>query len=144
MSNIVNVVFEDGEVLTLDAKPLEIIDTDTEDIKYQKRRERNIQIRKFQRSILKKMDYQLVEDWAKDEFDLIEEHEAVCNDVHLDTCKDSSLISEATDRGLMNRFNQTIMNDSFESRFSKIVQYENAVSIEKWLSEMESRLRIVG
>ena len=100
MSNIVNVVFEDGEVLTLDAKTLEILDTDTEDIKYQKRRERNIQIRKFQRSILKKMDYQLVEDWAKDEFDLIEEQEAVCNDVHLDTCSDSNLISEATDRGL--------------------------------------------
>lgn len=90
------------------------------------------------------MDYNLVEDWAKDEFDLIEESDAVCRDVHLDTCKDSELISEATDRGLMNRFNQTIMNDSFESRFSKIVQYENAVVIENWLSEMETRLRIVG
>lgn len=144
MSNIINVVFENGEVLSFDAKPLVFLETDSDDAKYQKRRYRAIEIRRFQRSILKKMDYNLVEDWAKDEFDLVEECDAVCRDVHLDTCKDSELIHEATYRGLMNRFNQTIMNDTFESRFSKIVQHENAVVIENWLSEMESRLRIVG
>lgn len=144
MSNIINVVFENGESMSFDAKPLVFLDTDTDDIKYQKRRERNIEIRRFQRSILKEMDYQIVEDWAKDEFDLIEESESVCHDVHLDTCKDSELIEEATDRGLMNRFNQTILNQDFEKRFAKIVERENAIEIERWLSDMENRLRIVG
>lgn len=54
MSNIINVVFENGETLSFDAKPLVFLDTDTDDVKYQKRRDRAIEIRRFQRSILKK------------------------------------------------------------------------------------------
>ncbi len=144
MGNIVKVIFEDNKELTLDIKSAEILDSDTDDAKYQKKREREIELRKFQRTILREMDYSLVEDWAKDEFDLIEENEAECHYTHLDTCSDNALTNEAEQRGLMYRFNQTIMNDNFETRFAKIVEHESPITIENWLSEMESRLRIVG
>lgn len=88
------------------------------------------------------MDSNLVEDWAKDEFNLIEEHEGECHDAHLETCSDGLLITEASSRGLMNKFKQNIVNCDYEKRFGKIVDKGNSLIIEKWLSEMETKLQI--
>lgn len=49
MGNIIKAIFEDGDELIFDAEPLVFLDSDIEDVKFQKRRERNVLVKDFQK-----------------------------------------------------------------------------------------------
>lgn len=144
MKKIVKVIFSDNEKLDFEETAVQVLETDTEEEKFEKHLQICRNVRQFERKILEHINSSVVEDFARDHFDLIHESEAECDEVHLDTCTDKEIINEATNRGLMNRFNQNVINQNFEKRFSKIVERENAIFIDEWLTEMENRLRIVS
>lgn len=144
MGNIVKLLYDDGEELALEVTPMEEIwPTDDSSAKFQKQRDHRMQFRRFQRKILSVLDSQIVEDYAKDQFDLIDEYDSVCNDVHLDTCSDKLLFEEASARGLIANYKPNIVNENFAFRFAQIVDRGNPIEIDNWLSEMEAKLRLV-
>lgn len=143
MALITKVTFDSSEEMILNPQPLEILDSDDEKQRWIKKFRHREQFERFTEKVLRKIDYDVVEDFAKDEFDLVDEFDAECDDDHLDSCSDDELLQEAKHRGLVPGYPQNILNADFALRFAKIVEAENPIMIEQWLTEMESKFCIV-
>lgn len=92
----------------------------------------------FDEQILKYLDYSLIKEYAKDEFDLVEENEN--EQITIRNFSFEELVEEIERR---KGVKQSVVSDAFLIRFEKIITVENPLTIEKILSEIESRLNIL-
>ena len=84
-----------------------------------------------------------LEDYAKDEYDLVDADEI--NDI--DDFNDAEIIEEAEKRGLhiknLSLENENIINQDFLSRFLKIINRGNDIEISKILDQLEKQYHLV-
>ena len=82
-----------------------------------------------------------LEDYAKDEYDLVDADEI--NDI--DEFNDSKILQEAKKRGLLNKYaiiNENINNQDFIQRFCEIINRGNEIELASLLDELERKYRI--
>ena len=82
-----------------------------------------------------------LEDYAKDEYDLVDADEI--NDI--DEFNDSKILQEAKKRGLLNKYaiiNENINNQDFIHRFCEIINRGNEIELASLLDELERKYRI--
>ena len=82
-----------------------------------------------------------LEDYAKDEYDLVDADEI--NDI--DEFNDSKILQEAKKRGLLNKYaiiNENIINQDFIQRFYEIINRGNEIELASLLDELERKYRI--
>jgi hypothetical protein len=82
-----------------------------------------------------------LEDYAKDEYDLVDADEI--NDI--DKFNDSKILQEAKKRGLLNKYaiiNENINNQDFIQRFCEIINRGNEIELASLLDELERKYRI--
>ena len=82
-----------------------------------------------------------LEDYAKDEYDLVDADEI--NDI--DEFNDSKILQEAKKRGLLNKYaiiNENINNQDFIQRFCEIINRGNEIELASFLDELERKYRI--
>ena len=82
-----------------------------------------------------------LEDYAKDEYDLVDADEI--NDI--DEFNDSKILQEAKKRGLLNKYaiiNENINNQDFIQRFCEIINRGNEIELASLLDELERKYHI--
>lgn len=82
-----------------------------------------------------------LEDYAKDEYDLIDTNEI--NDIN--DFNDAEILEEAKKRGLLTNAaieNENIINQDFISRFCKIINRGNEIEIVSLLDELERKYHL--
>ena len=141
MRKITKIIYDDGSELSQEEiKPMEEIkENDNGAERYHKRRKYNNQFRKFQIAILDDIDSDIVEQYALDNFDLINEDEV--EDKNIDDFGDAELVEELKSRKLLGG-KTSIISENFLNRFSKIMQIENQSLLDNVLSEFETKLNI--
>ena len=83
-----------------------------------------------------------LEDWAKDEYDLVDESEVKS----LDDYDDYDIKEEYKDRGLgkeSSSYAENILNEDFKDRFFEIVNRGNPEDIDLVLEMLEKKFRII-
>ena len=82
-----------------------------------------------------------LEDYAKDEYDLVDADEII----DIDEFNDSKILQEAKKRGLLNKYaiiNENIINQDFIQRFCEIINRGNEIELASLLDELERKYRI--
>jgi len=139
MANIVEVIFDDGEVISIgEIKPFKSSDNPAENRQNQRIYMR--QFSKFQKEVLEHFDNDILTEYAKDWLDLIEEGECDCEEKTIEDFDSEELMSELKSRNLMPA--QTIVNELFLQRFAKISSISNPLEIDSILTELETKLKI--
>ncbi|MDQ8748349.1 hypothetical protein [Elizabethkingia miricola] len=139
MNRIVKVIMSDGETLEFKEKSLESFATNG----YSKstvERLFNGQHGIFEEEILSKMNIDL-EDWAKEEYSLVDEDEVK----GLDDFSDDEIRNEATYRTLFKDkavHNQNILNSEFIDRFIEIINRGDDFQIDNALTMLEKNYKI--
>lgn len=139
MANIVEVILDDGEVVSIgEIKPFKPSDNPLENRNNQIAYMR--QFTKFQKEVLEHFDNDVLEQYAKDYLDLIEEGDCDCEEKTIEDFEDDELMHELKSRNLMPA--QTIVNELFLQRFAKISSISNPLEIDSILTELETKLKI--
>ena len=82
-----------------------------------------------------------LEDYAKDNYDLVDADEII----EIDEFNDSKIIQEAIKRGLVKKYaiiNENIINQDFINRFCEIINRGNEIELASLLDELERKYRI--
>lgn len=140
MKRIVKVIYQDGsELEPKNISPLEISEDRQQQWRNQNRYNR--QFRPFEEDILDALDEDVVEDYAKDHFDLIDESE-IEDEKDISDFSDAELMEEVAYRKLLGS-NNSIISAQFITRFSKIIDKENQILLDNILTKLEARLNII-
>lgn len=144
MKKIIKVVFEDGTEMTQgEFQPFTVVEGDDSKEIWKKQRAYLHQFRKFEEEILEHLTDDVVEEYARDTFDLIEEDECDCpKGKRLEDCDDDELISEVDSRRIYGYFHKSIVSEDFLVRFSKITEKENHIIIDELLTGLERKLNL--
>lgn len=138
MNKIVKIIFDDGEVIKAEnISPIVISEDKKEQWKNNRMYER--QFGKFERIILENLDQSVVEDYAEDNFDLVNEDNV--ENKTIDDFDDEEIMEEVRARKLLGN-NNNIISEQFISRFSKIIEKENQILLDNLLTDLESKLNI--
>jgi len=142
---IVKVVFDDAtELLVGEIKTIEEIKTSytyDKDWKVQNHYER--QFKKIENSILKTLDNDTVEDYAKDYLDLIEEDDCdKCKEKDVSDFEDGELMAEVTSRNLFGYTNVNIITLDLFTRFSRVITVADNQYLEAVISELETKYKL--
>lgn len=137
---IVSYKLDSGEEVVYNEKPIESFKEDG-------RSEGNVRWRfysqreKFEERIVQNIEHFDIEEYAKDRYDLVDESEIK----DIDDFSDNEIKEEAKDRGLADYSEieyPNILNESFISRFTNIVNRGNVIEIESVLQELENKYKI--
>ena len=138
MNRIIKVIYQDGSVL----EPENITPLETSEDKQQQWRNQakyNRQFRSFEEDILDNLDEDIVEDYAKDRFDLVEEDDVEEKDIN--DFSDDEIMDEVRSRKLLGS-NNSIISEQFITRFSKIIEKESQILLDNLLTEFETKLNL--
>ena len=121
--------------------PLEILENDNNNERYQKRRSYERQFKDFEENILNDLDPDAIEAYAEWNLNLVKEDDVVDKDIS--DFDDDELLKEAKYRKLsLSLLGSSIITEKFMVRFEKIIEAENALILEKTLTEFESKLNL--
>lgn len=138
MNRIIKVIYQDGsELEPKNITPLEISDDKQQQWRNQSRYNR--QFRSFEEEILDGLDGDIVEDYAKDRFDLVEEDDVEEKDIN--DFSDDEIMDEVRARKLLGS-NNSIISAQFITRFSKIMEKESQILLDNLLTEFETKLNL--
>ena len=102
------------------------------------------QFRDLEKSVLSSIDNDIVEDYAKDYFDLIDPDDCECDCDHNDTIEDIDddiVIREAFCRMVGNDFNDIISQDLMK-RFVQVLYASDKPKIEEYIKQKEIELKL--
>lgn len=114
MDKIVKVIYEDGTHLE----------------------RANFKYGEFEDEILGDLDPDNVKDYAKEQFDLVDEDDV--EETTLEDFDDYEIMQEASERGLIGK-GDTILTEDFVQRFLAIVELENPIFIDNLLMTFEKK-----
>ena len=138
MNRIIKVIYQDGsELEPKNITPLEISDDKQQQWRNQVRYNR--QFRSFEEDILDDLDEDIVEDYAKNRFHLVEEDDVEENNIN--DFSDDEIIDEVRARKLLGS-NNSIIPEQFITRFSKIMEKESQILLDNLLTEFETKLTL--
>ena len=136
MNRIIKVIYQDGsELEPKNITPLEISDDKQQQWRNQVRYNR--QFRSFEEDILDDLDEDIVEDYAKYRFHLVEEDDV--EEKNINDFSDDEIMDEARARKLLGS-NNSIISEQFITRFSKIMEKESQILLDNLLTEFETKL----
>lgn len=139
MSRIVKAIMSDGEILEYKEKTWKSFEGNGISDR-QAKESFNNQYRRFEEEILSNMNIDL-EDWAKEEYSLVDEDEVK----DLDDFSDDEIRNEATSRTLFKDksvHNQNILNSEFIERFIEIINRGDEFQIDNTLTLLEKNYKI--
>ena len=139
---IVKIIYANGDEKELgEIIPLEILENDNINERYQKRRSYERQFKDFEENILNDLDLYTIEAYAERNLDLVKEDDV--DDKDISDFDDDELLKEAKYRKLsLSLLGSSIITEKFMVRFEKIIEAENALILEKTLTEFESKLNL--
>jgi hypothetical protein len=136
-NRISKVILTNGDVLDVsDIKPVIFDRQNPSEYQAYKRK-----IKTFQEDILGELDDDVVEQYAKDNFDLIDEDDCDCDsdDSDISDFDDDILVSEFLNRKLNIKSTDIVTNGLIE-RFFEVLRYGKRSEIELFISEQESKI----
>ena len=139
---IVKIIYANGDEKEVgEIVPLEIIENDNINERYQKRRFYERQFKDFEENILNDLDTSTIEAYAEWNLDLVKEDDIIKQTI--DDFDDDDLLEEVKCRKLsLSLLGSSIITEKFMVRFEKIIEAENALILEKTLTEFESKLNL--
>ena len=138
MNRIIKVIYQDGsELEPKNITPLEISDDKQQQWRNQVRYNR--QFRSFEEDILDDLDEDIVEDYAKNRFHLVEEDDV--EEKNINDFSDDEIMDEVRARKLLGS-NNSIISEQFITRFSKIMEKESQILLDNLLTEFETKLTL--
>ena len=138
MNRIIKVIYQDGsELEPKNITPLEISDDKQQQWRNQVRYNR--QFRSFEEDILDDLDEDIVEDYAKNRFHLVEEDDV--EEKNINDFSDDEIMDEVRARKLLGS-NNSIIYEQFITRFSKIMEKESQILLDNLLTEFETKLTL--
>ena len=139
---IVKIIYANGDEKELgEIIPLEILENDNINERYQKRRSYEGQFKDFEENILNDLDRDTIEAYAERNLYLVKEDDV--DDKDISDFDDDELLKEAKYRKLsLSLLGSSIITEKFMVRFEKIIEAENALILEKTLTEFESKLNL--
>ena len=139
---IVKIIYANGDEKEVgEIIPLEILENDNINERHQKRRSYERQFKDFEENILNDLDCDTIEAYAEWNFDLVKEDDVI--EQTIDDFDDDELLKEAKYRKLsLSLLGSSIITEKFMVRFEKIIEAENALILEKTLTEFESKLNL--
>lgn len=138
---IKSIILEDGTVKTFEFTPPPKFNKYSE---AEKKWNRNRFLMKWEKEVIFKNILTDIEDYAKDEFDLVENDEYDFK-IPLEDCSDEAFREEAKDRGLLlldKIENLNINNESFIPRFVEIINRGDDFEINQILENLEKKYKI--
>jgi len=142
MKQIIKVIYQDGSSLEVEnIMPLEI--ADDKKLQWQKQRNFERQFRDFEKSILRHLNDDTIENYAIDNFDLINQDDFNEEEKSIDAFDDDEIMEEVRGRKLLGD-NNSIISENFIFRFSKIMEIENQLLLDNVLTEFEVKLNIIS
>ena len=145
MKKIVKIIYQDGseEELTNSIIPRKTSKTDDYSEKYANQCKIERQFIEFENKILKSLVQDNIKDYAINNFDLVDEDDVEdcedCEEKELYDFSDEELFQELISRKLLGYKNSIISHD-FIDRFIDIVEREDQIILDNWLSEMEKKI----
>ena len=139
---IVKIIYANGDEKEVgEIIPLEILENDNNNERYQKRRSYERQFKDFEENILNDLDPDAIEAYAEWNLNLVKEDDV--DDKDISDFDDDELLKEAKYRNLsLSLLGSSIITEKFMVRFEKIIEAENALILEKTLTEFESKLNL--
>jgi hypothetical protein len=136
---IIKVIYDNGKEKEVGVIiPLGILKTDEISEKYKKTRVYQRQFNDFEKSILDDLSDDVIKDYAEWNLDLIKEEDSDISDFN-----DDELLEEIQERKLTPKIlHGSIINETFMIRFKKIIECENALILDKILTEFECKLHL--
>jgi hypothetical protein len=139
MAQIVKVIYDDGTEMipAREIKPRR--EAKEGENQWRANREYQNQFIRFEDQILENLNQDNLEEYAAGNFDLISEDDV--EKTTIDDFDDNEIMQEVRDRKLLGGIN-TIISESFITRFSKIMEKENQILLDNVLTEFEKKLNI--
>lgn len=140
---IIKIIFTDGEILELTPIPKALVfdGTESQQEKFKERINQQKYFDRFDKKIIRYLDEEIIKNYAKDTFDLIDEDDCDCPKNKSDL-SDFSMEEIIDDIMYNNNINNTILSTSFIYRFINIMKQSNPIIIDGILSDLETKNNI--
>ena len=133
---IVKVKYSDGKIIDIgEIKPLEILESDSVNVKMSKNIAYWNQFKTFETVVLETIDEEQLKEYATTNLEMVEEVDI--DDPTLADFSEDDIISEVLG------YNKSIVAADFLQRFVKIIDSVSPIEIHRRLSKMEEKFKVV-